>query len=286
MRDVMGSFYSFRNATDDELMEMSWEEVVAGEPVPVCNFIELTDAVAKLSFGNPQFNLVFRGQRCDHKTHRRKLGKVTSLLPSSYRSSDEASLDHLPAWEKELVNELAEMRKGRPKHSRTLVTDIGNFRETLWAILQHYGCATPLLDVTQSLQVASSFATHDYEKDAPSSEGYVYVLGMPSIYGMISFSGHEGIVIVKLQSVCPPEAKRPHYQEGYLVGSVPHTPDPSRFSYRDLALRLIGKFRIPDSDVFWRGLNYRKLPKDILMPREEEDEMTRRFQSVRNRVSS
>lgn len=290
MRDVLGTFLSLTNATDADLRRMSWEDVVAGDPVPVESFTELTDAIAKLSFSNPQFNLLFRGQRCDHKTHRKKLGEVTSLLPAAYRSHSEESLNHvrchLPIWESELITELDKMRCGRPKHSRILLKDIANFRESLWAILQHYGCATPLLDVTHSLQVACSFATHDYEKDVSSTTGYVYVLGMPSIYGMISFSGHEGIVIVKLQSACPPESKRPHYQEGYLVGSVHHTPDPRRFRFRDLALRLIGKFVIRDSDAFWKGTQYKRLPKEILMPDCDKDEMAKRFEKIKKRVIS
>jgi hypothetical protein len=80
-----------------------------------------------------------------------------------------------------------------------------------WAILQHYEvCDTPLLDVTNSLRVAASFATNN-----PAAEGPVlYVLGVPSLSGSITASSEQGLQIIRLSSICPPEARRPYFQEG------------------------------------------------------------------------
>ena len=42
---------------------------------------------------------------------------------------------------------------------------LDDFDEVTWAVLQHYGCETPLLDITQSLHVALCFATYDYHNE-------------------------------------------------------------------------------------------------------------------------
>ena len=51
------------------------------------------------------------------------------------------------------------------------------------------------------------------------------------------------LLTLTLRNLMPPEAARPHFQEGYLVGTAPSL-KPSATS-DDLALRMMAKFRIP-----------------------------------------
>jgi hypothetical protein len=188
---------------------------------------------------------------------------------------------------RELMDELKRLESWRRMiRHRDLVRTMEHFDESRWAILQHYDCPTPLLDVTQSLQVACCFATHKYDGKRgmllePSSEGYLYVLGLPNIHGHISFFPYDGIVMVKLQAACPPEAIRPHYQEGYLVGSTPHTPKEYTYRYRDLALRLVAKFRIADPEAFWESVGNRRLSGATLTP--EDDRIKQIVYRIRER---
>ena len=46
------------------------------------------------------------------------------------------------------------------------------------------------------------------------------MLGVPNLSGAITASAEAGLQIVRLSSVCPPSAVRPHIQEGYLLGDL------------------------------------------------------------------
>ena len=118
---------------------------------------------------------------------------------------------------------------------------------------------TPLLDVTQSLRVAASFALMNNP-----AEGYVFAFGMPHPQGSISHVVDQRLVLVKLQNVCPPEALRPHYQEGYLVGRLPVTA--SKEQGDNVAIRMIGRYRLDNSaGEFWSS-DFQPIPKDALLP--------------------
>jgi len=47
------------------------------------------------------------------------------------------------------------------------------------------------------------------------------VIGVPHLSGAVTASADAGLQIVRLSSVCPPSAVRPHIQEGYLLGEYP-----------------------------------------------------------------
>jgi hypothetical protein len=98
--------------------------------------------------------------------------------------------------------------------------------------------------------VACTFAQHDAKK-----HGFVYVLGLPQLSGAVTASSENGIHIVRLLSACPPNALRPHYQEGFLLCEYPVPTRDAREAYQryefDWARRLIGKFRIPAGKSFW-----------------------------------
>ena len=273
MKDTLGRIFSF---LDSDKVEASSYQVVGQHPGhEVRTFSELTDKVAQLNFYNPNLNLYFRGQTTDHKMHRGRGKGRTALLPGAFRqdrapsraASSEFLTRILPKMTKDLMGELGHLDSWKSKPYRLLAKSMRHFNETQWAVLQHYDCPTPLLDVTQSMQVACWFATHVYPTDAASNEGYLYVLGLPSIHGHISFFPNDSIVMVKLQSACPPEAKRPHNQEGYLVGSIPHDPQPYTYHPRDVAQRLAAKFRIRDPAAFWRSVGNSWITRSALLPR-------------------
>ena len=76
-------------------------------------------------------------------------------------------------------------------------------------------CPTPLLDVTHSLRIAASFGSAQ-----ANGEAFLYAIGLPNLSGMITASAEAGLQTVRLASVCPPTAVRPHIQEGYLLGNI------------------------------------------------------------------
>ena len=208
----------------------------------VDSFAELVEKVAELSHANRDLVPLFRGQSKDYSTPRTN---KTALYPSIFRSPpDDLHADELSRRFKRLSQ--AEEILGNIYFSR----GISNARQVKihqilrWSLLQHYEiCPTPLLDVTHSLRVACSFAIYYQKKPA-----YLYVLGVPQISGGITSSWETGVQVVRLLSVCPPNARRPHYQEGYLVGEYPAMSLLNKFEYDrqevDFARRLICKFKL------------------------------------------
>jgi len=137
---------------------------------------------------------------------------------------------------------------------------IVKFPEVSWAILQHYEiCDTPLLDVTSSLRVACSFALQHDE-----NTGIIYVFGFPHTNGSISYYADEELINLRLLSICPPVAMRPHFQEGYLVGTFPTTEIIRRTVHYDLSRRLIAKFEIQKRN-FWHS-KFHEIPRNALFP--------------------
>lgn len=138
--------------------------------------------------------------------------------------------------------------------------------------MQHYEiCRTPLLDVTHSLRIAASFASDGNQSD----DAFVFVIGVPNLSGAVTASSEASIQIVRLSSACPPQAVRPHLQEGYLLGEYPEVADFEQNShYRyyemDFGRRLVAKFRFNPS-TFWHSPNYPRASKEALYPREHRD---------------
>ena len=146
-----------------------------------------------------------------------------------------------------------------------------------WAILQHYEvCPTPLLDVTHSLRIAASFASLVPGKKAKlAKEAYVYALGVPNLSGAITASTEAGLQILRLSSVCPPQAVRPHIQEGYLLGEYPEIAgyrDKARYQpYEvDFGLRLVAKF-VFEPASFWKDRNFPRVLQSALYPSANDD---------------
>lgn len=239
----------------------------------VRDYMDLATKVAELQFRNRDFVLMFRGQAADYKN---RLG-YTSLKPTILRGSAsnkppaDTMLDKrfpkLIAAERALVEEYEERQLlGRQSLARQ--------RILRWAILQHYEiCKSPLLDVTQSLRIGASFASLEAEGDA-----YIFVLGIPSISGAITASAEAGLQVVRLASVCPPTAVRPHIQEGYLIGEYPEcasTEQKLLYSHAemDFGRRLIAKFSF-DPDLFWRKSGrFPQVVRSALYPSGSRDPM-------------
>ena len=124
-----------------------------------------------------------------------------------------------------------------------------DYREVQWAVIQHYGLwPTPLIDVTSSLRVAASFALGGSEAGAAEKVGYLLVVGLPHTTGSITFDIDQQLSLARLSSACPPEAKRPHYQDGFLIGRFPiyEVSGDSLIERSNLRRRWVAKFRLVD----------------------------------------
>ncbi len=235
----------------------------------VSSFADLAMKVAELQFRNPSYVLLFRGQ---NKDHRDELG--TSLKPSLFRTTGFDS-SHTPnnRIHRRLMR-LQAAERHLAENYRTSIDRLGNtfvtrYRIVRWSILQHYeACRTPLLDVSHSLRISTSFAAIDNDGDT----GYLYVLAVPHISGAVTVCAEEGLQTVRLASVCPPSAIRPHLQEGYLLGEYPEINDfDQKHYYRveevDFGRRLVAKFSFK-LHTFWNA-DFPKVPASALCPHDD-----------------
>lgn len=226
----------------------------------VSKFRTLVEHVARLAYANSDDLLFFRGQDKDYQS---KAGGTT-LYPPIYRE------DALPARELrhrfELLDQASRLLVDRFKSQ-----GVDGYRElkykryVQWSIIQHYQVSpTPLLDLTQSLRVACSFA----QLNSTDPRCYVYVLGLPYFTNRISINSEHDIVIIRLLSICPPAALRPYFQEGYLAGTTDVTTDFDSKTELDFRNRLIAKFEIPRAGEFW-GSGFNQIPESALYPRHD-----------------
>lgn len=228
------------------------------DPFEVKTYQKLMTQVARLAYLNKDYLLFFRGQNRDYKN---KAGAST-FYPSIYRG------DYLPQREVhyrfELLNQASKLLIDKFNQDRIDgYPEIRRKKYVQWSILQHYEvCATPLLDITHSLRVACSFA----QLNNDSNYGYVYVFGMPYITNRISINSEHDLVNIRLLSICPPDALRPYFQDGYLVGTEDVTTDYDSKTELDFKNRLIAKFIIPIDGKFW-GRGFSAIPKRVLYPR-------------------
>lgn len=227
---------------DTESAVSSCTKIRKSEAFPVSDYMDLASRIAELQFLNREHVLLFRGQRRDHRNDKGN----TSLKPSLFRSVNrrnpgagelQARFYSLGEGERMLTEEFQNQRQhGRDRLKRQQVLR--------WSILQHYEiCQTPLLDVTHSLRIAASFAS-----DAAEEEAFVFALGVPNLSGVITASAEAGLQIVRLSSVCPPAAVRPHIQEGYLLGEYPEMKGYDQKQHYahfeiDFGRRLVAKFK-------------------------------------------
>jgi hypothetical protein len=207
---------------------------------------------------NKDHLLFFRGQS---KDYRHKAGAST-FYPTIYRG------DYL---RQEEIHYRFEILNQATRHLTDLLSaeaveghrEVRRKKYIQWSILQHYGvCDTPLLDFTHSLRVACSFAQLYHA----NTEGYLFVFGLPYVTNRISVHSEHDIVNVRLLSICPPDALRPYFQEGYLAGTEDITTEYESKTELDFKNRLIAKFRIPQGKQFW-GEGFSSIPHSVLFPR-------------------
>lgn len=229
---------------------------IGQEPILVDSFSDLIMKVAQLSFDNKDFLLFFRGQSENHLDENRK----STLLPSMYRRVK--SIEDLELQD-EILTVASKMLIAEIKKFDNLkvANDISRIKYLAWGILQHYEvCDTPLLDITQSLQVACSFASID----STNKFGYVYVLALPYIFNRISINSEFDLVNVRLLSISPPKASRPFLQDGFLVGTEYFSNNISKIKELDFNRRLVAVFKFENSERFWG--KYKRLNKKQLLP--------------------
>jgi FRG domain len=234
----------------------------------VQSYIALAKKVSELQFRNRDYVLLFRGQGNDYRNqHGNTTLKPTLFRPEKVRNPNEQTLVR-----RFQALEIAEERLIRGYKSPEFlgVERLQRHRILRWSILQHYEvCPTPLLDVTHSLRIAASFASSN-GSGSVDKKAFVFVLGVPNLSGAITASAEAGLQIVRLSSVCPPSAVRPHIQEGYQLGEYPEIAgyqQKARYApYEvDFGLRLVAKFWF-DPDDFWKRPDFPMVTREALYP--------------------
>jgi len=269
--DTIGvqELWSFRD-TEAKASVVKCREVRQTRGCLVSKYMDLAGKIAELQFRNRDYVFLFRGQANDHQN----TNGLSTLQPSIFRSNnrnfDSSELpykfEQLKAAETRLVENFG--RTNLIGHDELIRQKI-----LRWSILQHYEvCDTPLLDVTQSLRIAASFASNKNETD----EAFLYVLGVPNVSGAISASAEAGIQIVRLSSVCPPSAMRPHLQEGYLLGEYPEIDSYDQKQLYglpeiDFGKRLIAKFRFNPQTFWTKGGQFQAIGPKALYPSSSQD---------------
>lgn len=239
----------------------------------VANYFELAAKIAELQFRNRDYVLFFRGQSKDWSA-RGQSHVGSTLSPTIFRTPNPKA-DRF--WLSERFNRLKQAESNLVRHFQRLnvvgTDEIERYRILRWAIIQHYEiCETPLLDVTHSLRIAASFAS---DKNS-ANDAFVYVLGVPNVSGAITASAEAGLQTIRLSSVCPPTAMRPHIQEGYLLGEYPEIGDiDQKQNYAlheiDFGKRLVAKFRF-DPGKFWtKSGQFQAIGPKALYPTEKQD---------------
>jgi len=237
------------------------QSIAKADAFEVRTYRELMSHVAKLAFLNKDHLLFYRGQNTDY---RNRAGS-SMFYPNIYRD------DPLPTQEVhyrfELLNQASKMLADEVQEQNINgAQEIKRKKYVQWSILQHYEvCSTPLLDFTHSLRVACSFA----QLNNSTGSAFVYVFGLPYITNRISINSEHDLVNVRLLSICPPDALRPYYQDGYVAGTEDITKDYESKTELDFRNRLIAKFKIPSSSKFW-GKGFSSIPETALYPRSDK----------------
>lgn len=244
---------------------------IPGSPAyEIHKYSELVKVIAKISYENEDQLLFFRGQSRDYLDQK---GNST-FLPTIYRGSilNQIELDYrfdILETKSKILGEAfkkAKIRGHKEVNRKTLIK---------WSILQHYEvCQTPLADVTQSLRVASSFALLGNK----NAWAYIYVFGLPYMTNRISINSEQDLINIRLLSISPPEALRPYFQEGFLVGTSDLTTELKYLKEYDLSNRLIAKLKIPTKG-FWDS-KFSTLPLKALYPK--DDQVLRICDSIKN----
>ena len=256
MQSITRKVWSHRSLLTEEKYYVA--DVRRDDALDISDYPSLVKAIAKVSFHNPELSLFFRGQSEDYRLKTNE----TTLRPSIYRQwrSHKARKRLMKKRFENLEVATRLLRGAFDKHNLKSKKRVFQFEEVAWSILQHYEVVpTPMLDLTHSLRVAASFALR-----GKGSHGFIFVLGLPFPDGSISYYSEKGMVNLRLLSICPPEALRPYFQDGYLSGSFPHRVLKGYTGKLDFGHRLIAKFRL-QKNSFWSD-EYPCIPDSALYP--------------------
>lgn len=245
------------------------ENYLSSDGIAIQSFSELRKYVAELSCIYPDAILYFRGQTNDHKRPYGHKGNASTLFPSIYRKEPKPK-ELANRWDKLLLatDLLVEKLQYHPDIKKQEFEFLRTKRLAQWSVLQHYEVVdTPLLDVTQSLRVACSFAQLNGNQ---SEYAYIYVFAIPYPTGRITINSEHYITTVRLMNVVPSSVRRPHNQEGFLLGEDDINKTDKVLDSFDFRRRAIAKFKIHiGSPNFWKvndNLSDRPLMKEELYP--------------------
>ena len=249
--------------------EINSRSIGKSDGYEVTTFRRLVELVAETAYLNKDHLLFFRGQNQDHKNKAQNSTFYPSIYRGDYLQQRELNyrFEILAGASRMLVRRFSEEKiTGKDELRRKKLIQ--------WSILQHYEvCSTPLLDFTHSLRVAASFA----QLDCNGKYAYVYAFGLPYLTNRISYNSEHDLINIRLLSICPPEALRPYFQEGYLAGTEDIENIYDSKTELDFNNRLIAKFRIPTMKKFW-GKNFDPTPRTALYPRGD------RIQAICNEI--
>ena len=256
--------------------EVAWERrdatvnrIRASEGFKVKTFRQLMDEVANVTISNRNYEMFYRGQIKDYlnnqATFYRDRKAKSTIYPAICRPERNRDGSFKYSIKKTQIIE-------RYKNLEKMIDLVRGkrssyFNEYYYSLFQHYSILpTPFIDITQSLRVAATFALRKSEK------GYVFVFGLPYPNQSTSYYSDLGIVLVKLQNVVPISAKRPRYQEGFLVGKYPIRP--TKNNSDDLANRMVAKFLVDNTDGKFWDKSFQPMPEDVLYPENDEIEQS------------
>ena len=231
---------------------------VRSHSINIETFHDLIMEIAELSYKNPDVMLLYRGQNNNYiKT------KYATLYPTIYRSNSEKDINFdFDILEKTSTLLMTELEKDN-NVDKEEIKELKKIKLLQYSILQHYEvCKTPLLDLTQSIKVACSFAILD-NKD---KTGYIYVLGMPYVNGRISVDSEDYITNVRLLSISSSSSKRPFFQEGYLVQTEFASNADIEKGELDFNRRIVAIYKFKNTKKFWGS--ERPIEKGNLYPEE------------------
>ena len=219
--------------------------IVRGNAIEVSSYYDLIMEIAELSYRNPDVMLFYRGQN-----HNYMKNNIATLYPTIYRATDKRNIN----FDFKVLNDaslkLIAALKADERIDLEELKEIRKIKLLQYSILQHYEvCKTPLLDLTQSIKVACSFAILNNEKNI----GYIYVLGLPYINGRISVDSEEYITNIRLLSISSSAAKRPFFQEGYLVQTefASDIENHIKIAELDFNRRLLAIYKFKNNKQFW-----------------------------------
>lgn len=260
---------NFLDKTERFTMKKKWDffgatvnKVRASEGYPIKSFRDLIAQVAIVTLNNSNFEMYYRGQTKDYLNNKSTFYKdrkqKSIIFPNICRPERNEDGDYKYSIRQNLIQKRYE--------DLYKLIDFANNKnrkripyEVYMALIQHYEIMpTPLIDITQSLRVAATFALRR------NTKGYLYVFGLPYLNQSISYYRDFEIILLKLQNVVSFDALRPRYQEGYLVGKFPFT---NRKDIGDnLANRLIAKFELDNSSNNFWDQYFLPMPEEVLFP--------------------